>query len=117
RFQAGIRRLRDSLATESLSGYAVMFGDVLPGLFLRSIDPTKRNRHFGHIPVFWSWIAQILEGNASCPKALGLISLRIASPEMPSPSKSGSRRLCRGTRAAKHAPGVPSCGLLAYGDM
>jgi hypothetical protein len=49
RFQAGMRRLRESLAGESLSGYSVMFADVLPAAFLKRIDPTKRNRHFGHI--------------------------------------------------------------------
>jgi hypothetical protein len=73
KFQAGMRRLRESLAGQSLSGYSVMFADVLPADFLKRIDPTRRNRHFGHIPVFWAWLAQVLEGNASCSKAIGFV--------------------------------------------
>lgn len=46
---------------------------MLPGEFLASIDPTERQRSFGHIPVFRAWLAQILEANASCQKAVGLI--------------------------------------------
>ena len=57
----------------SISGYALVFESVLPPEFMERIDPTKRHRKFGHIPVFWAWLAQILEGNASCSKALGLI--------------------------------------------
>jgi hypothetical protein len=38
-----------------------MFSCVLPGFFLEEIDPTVRQRHFGHGPVFWAWLAQILE--------------------------------------------------------
>jgi hypothetical protein len=73
RFQAGKGRLRESLAGKSLSGYAVMVADVLSAVLLKRIDPTRRNRHFGHIPVFWAWLAQVLEGNASCLKALGFV--------------------------------------------
>ncbi len=57
----------------SISGYAVMFEEVLPAAWLSEIDPTCRQRSLGHIPVFWAWLAQVLEGNASCQKALGLI--------------------------------------------
>lgn len=63
KFQAGMRRLRESISDESLSGYSVIFADVWPTAFLKRIDPTRRNRHFGHLPVFWAWLAQILEGN------------------------------------------------------
>ena len=90
RFQAGIRRLRESLAGESLSGYAVMFADVLPAGFLRRIDRTKRDRHFGHMPVFWAWLAQILEGNASCSKAIGFIQSWCRAQGLPVPSRDTS---------------------------
>jgi len=73
RLQARIRRLRQSLLGESLSGYAVIFADVLPAAWLRKVDPTKRNRHFGCLPVFWAWFAQVIEGNASCSKAVALL--------------------------------------------
>lgn len=90
RFQAGIRRLRESLAGESLSGYSVMFADVLPADFLRRIDLTKRDRHFGHLPVFWAWLAQILEGNASCSKAIGFIQSWCRAQGLPVPSRDTS---------------------------
>ncbi|MBB5353998.1 hypothetical protein HNR46_004270 [Haloferula luteola] len=94
KFQAGIRRLRESLVGESLSGYAVMFADVLPAAFLKRIDPTRRNRHFGHLPMFWAWLAQILEGNASCSKAIGFIQSWCRTQGLPAPS-SDTGSYCR----------------------
>ena len=71
--QAAMQKLRVSALRDSLSGYAQLFDDVLPAEFLAAADPTLRNRHFGHRPVFWAWVGQILEQNASCSRALGLI--------------------------------------------
>ena len=73
RLQASIREFRASVIRDSLSGYSVLFADVLPRSFFTAIDPTERQRSFGHVPVFWAWMAQILEGNASCQRALGLL--------------------------------------------
>ena len=73
RIQAALRAERAQLLRHSISGYALLFESVLPAGFLEGIDPTKRQRHFGHIPVFWAWLGQILEANASCSKALTLI--------------------------------------------
>lgn len=58
---------------QSPGGYGLLFEKVLAPEFLVSIDPTKRNRHFGHIPVFWAWVGQLLEHNASCSRGLSLI--------------------------------------------
>lgn len=69
RLQATIRKASAIITRSSLSGYAVLFEDILPSDFLTSIDPTTRQRSFGHLPVFWAWLAQILEANASCQKA------------------------------------------------
>lgn len=68
RLKAAIRRNSAIITRRSLSGYAVLFEDMLPGEFLASIDPTERQRSFCHIPVFWVWLAQILEANASAKK-------------------------------------------------
>lgn len=95
RLQAGIRRLRESLTAESLSGYAVMFADILDAGFMRAIDSTRRNRQFGCQPVFWSWLAQILEGNASCTKALALLQTWCHSQGLPVPS-SDTSSYCKG---------------------
>ena len=73
RLQAAIRHTSALITRRSLSGYAVLFEDILPGAFLASIDPTQRQRSFGHLLVFWAWLAQILEANASCQKAVSLI--------------------------------------------
>ncbi|MBX3742506.1 MAG: hypothetical protein KF712_16080 [Akkermansiaceae bacterium] len=35
-----------------IRSYALLFEPFLPGFLLHEIDPTARNRHFGHIPVF-----------------------------------------------------------------
>lgn len=85
RLQASIRQARDSISQQSLSGYALMFEQFLPAGFLRSIDPTQRQRSFGHVPVFWAWLAQILEANASCQKALGLLQAWYQAAELPVP--------------------------------
>lgn len=73
KMQAAMRRTRAIVLRRSLSGYSVLFSEILPGNFLESIDPTKRQRSYGHLPVFWAWLAQILEANASCSKAVSLI--------------------------------------------
>lgn len=88
--QAAIRRTSAVIVRRSLSGYAVLFEDILSGEFLASIDPTQRQRSFGHIPVFWAWLAQILEGNASCQKAVGLIQSWCRATKLPVPSSDTS---------------------------
>lgn len=73
RLQAALRGQRAAALRQSICGYALMFSRFLPGSLLEEIDPTARQRHFGHVPVFWAWLAQILETNASCSKAVSLI--------------------------------------------
>ena len=63
-----------------------MFEDVVPTSFLSSIDPTHRQRHFGHVPVLWAWISQILEANSSCSKALGFIQSWSVDHGLPAPA-------------------------------
>lgn len=63
-----------------------MFEAILPGAFLERIDPTRRQRQFGHLPVFWAWLAQILEANASCSKALGLLQSWYRAANLPVPT-------------------------------
>lgn len=85
RLQAAIRRQRAAVLRDSICGYALVFASLLPAASLTNADPTKRNRHFGHIPVFWAWLAQILEGNASCSKALSLVQSWSRSAGLPVP--------------------------------
>lgn len=102
RAQAAIRRARSIITKRSLSGYSVLFEDVLPGDFLESIDPTKRQRSYGHIPVFWAWLAQILEANASCSRAVSLIQSWCQSCNLPVPS-SGNSSYCQARQRFKLA--------------
>lgn len=85
RLQATVRQAREQAIRQSLCGYSLVFARFLPAAFLESNDPTRRQRHFGHIPVFWAWLAQILEANASCSKALGLIQAWYRSSDLPVP--------------------------------
>ena len=93
KLQAHIRTTKKRLLASSISGYALLFNDVLSSDYLTSIDPTKRQRSFGHIPVMWAWIAQVLEGNASCSKALGMIQSWYQSNGLSAP-KGGSAGYC-----------------------
>lgn len=90
RLQAAIRSVAAIVTRSSLSGYSVLFSDVLPPHFLAEIDPTARQRSFGHLPVFWAWLAQILEANASCQKAVGHIQSWAATCGLPIPSSDTS---------------------------
>lgn len=88
--QATIRMERSRVIRQSLCGYALLFSRFLPAAFLESIDPTRRQRHFGHIPVFWAWLAQILDANSSCTRALGLIQAWSRSAGLPVPASDSS---------------------------
>jgi hypothetical protein len=100
----------------------MLFEEILTMDFLASIDPTRRQRHFGHIPVFWTWIAQILEGNDSCQKAVAMIQSWSQANELPIPASSTSsycqarQRLSEGlldaigSRLRMPAPATRTCG-------
>lgn len=90
KFQASLRRASALITQRSLSGYGVLFQKILPSDFLDSIDPTLRQRSFGHLPVFWAWLAQILEANASCQKAVGHIQSWAMTCGLPVPSSDTS---------------------------
>lgn len=81
-----MRQRRLGAIRDSICGYALLFERYLPASFLQRIDPTKRNRHFGHIPVLWAWIAQILDTNASCSKALNHIQAWCRAADLPVPT-------------------------------
>jgi len=93
RAQATIQKLRTQLTRSSLSGYAVLFEDILPASWLIEIDPTSRQRPYGHLFVFWAWVAQILQGNASYTKAASPIQSWCRTLRLPAP-KSGSSDYC-----------------------
>ena len=84
--QADIRRARKQLLAQSPSGLGVLFEDVLPSDWLAKIDPTRRQRQFGHIPTLWAWTCQIFERNESCSRGLAHLQSWAASEELPVPA-------------------------------
>ncbi len=68
-----IQIFRKDALRNSTSSFARLFEYVLPAAWLAGVDPTQRVRDFPLILVFWAWFAQIIEGNASCSKALTMI--------------------------------------------
>jgi len=86
RAQAALQRFRRQLIKRSLSGYSLIFEEILPAAFLEKIDPTKKQRHYGHLPVFWAWLSQILEANASCTKAVSMVQAWCRALDLPVPS-------------------------------
>jgi len=88
------RRLQDVLAAKrrdltnsSIATYAMQFSHVLPADFLHSISVSKRIRQYCNVVVFWAWIAQILEANASLSKAVSLVQAWCDDAGMPVPNK------------------------------
>src|ERR1035437_2778912 len=71
--QRSIQLFRKKALRDSTSSFARLFENILPAAWLAGIDPTRRIRDFPLILVFWAWFAQIIEGNASCSKALSMI--------------------------------------------
>lgn len=73
RAQALQRATLQKLRNQPHLGSCEFFEQVLPQSFLQSIASDQRHRDLDQITVFWAFIWQILDGNASCRKALTLI--------------------------------------------
>ncbi len=93
--QASIREARQRITRDSLSGYALLFEHVLGSDFLEQIDQTKRHRSYGNVPVFWAWLAQVLDQNASCGKALAMLQSWYQAAGLPVPT-GGTSSYCKG---------------------
>ena len=100
RLQARIRRIKSEIQSHSLNGCAVMFQSFLSSHFIQSIDPTPRQRSFGHQTIFWAWLAQILQQNSSCQHALSMIQSWHSHHNLPIPSCDTSS-FCRARKRLK----------------
>ena len=71
------RAERDKLRSKSITDLGILFSDVLPVDQLEAANSLgrkkRRRRTFPQVIVFWAWMSQLLEFNASCNKALTLI--------------------------------------------
>lgn len=91
------RRLRDVLAAKrrdlaenSIATYSMQFSHILPADFLHGLSVSKRIRHYCNVVVFWAWIAQIFEANASLSKAVSLIQAWCDDSGLPVPNNDTS---------------------------
>ena len=73
RLQEVFAAKRRALADSSIATYVMQFGHILSADFLRRHSSSKRERHYDNVTLFWAWLAQILEANASCSKAVSLV--------------------------------------------
>lgn len=68
---------RDRLRGRSITDLRTVFADVLPVEKMEAANSAgpgdRRRRLFPQVIVFWAWVSQLLEFNASCNKALTLI--------------------------------------------
>ena len=86
RFQAVFAARRKALADSSIATYAMQFGHIIPADFLHRHSSSERERHYDNVTVFWAWLAQILEANASCSKAVSLVQAWCADAGLKRPS-------------------------------
>ena len=86
---------RQELRARSLADYATLFSSILPMESMEEISAHKRSRLFPESVTFWAWVSQLIEGNASCAKAITLVQSWYCSAGLPSPSVTTSS-FCRG---------------------
>lgn len=80
-----IARRRRDLAESSIASYAMQFSQILPAPFLDELSVSKRIRQYGNVVAFWTWLAQILEANASLCKAVSLVRAWCEDAGLPAP--------------------------------
>lgn len=81
-----LRLVREKVLAASLSDYGVLFSAILPVESLESASCDVRRRLFPEVVVFWAWVAQIIDANASCAKAVTLVQRWYAAAALAVPS-------------------------------
>lgn len=84
--QDAIAAKRKQLTESSIATYALQFSHILPAEFMAGNSLSRRVRHYCNVVVFWAWLAQILEANASLSKAVSLIQSWCDEAGLPRPS-------------------------------
>ncbi len=74
------------LRDDSIADLGVLFSSILPVPLLRAAEQQIRSRVFPEVMVFWAWISQLLESNASCAKALTRVQNWYDSAGLPAPA-------------------------------
>lgn len=65
----------------------MQFAHILPADFLHGLSVSRRIRQYCNVTVFWAWLAQILEANASLSKGVSLIQAWCEDAGLPAPGK------------------------------
>jgi hypothetical protein len=86
RLQEAIAAKRRAFRESSIASYALQFGHILPADFLHEHSSSKRQRHYCNVVVFRAWLAQIMEANASCSKAVSLVQAWCDEANVPRPA-------------------------------
>ena len=86
RLQDVIAARRKALLGSSIASYALQFSHILPADFLDEQSASQRRRHYCNTNIFWAWLAQILEANASCSKGVSLVQAWCADANLPAPA-------------------------------
>lgn len=87
RLQDVIAARRRSLAESSITTYAMQFSHILSAEFLDGLSVSRRARLYCNVVVFWTWLAQILEANASLAKAVSLVQAWSKDAGLPVPDE------------------------------
>ncbi len=85
RLQDVIAAKRRDLVESSIATYAMQFSHILPADFLHGLSVSQRIRQYCNVVVFWAWLAQILEANASLSKAVSLVQAWCDDAGLPVP--------------------------------
>lgn len=65
----------------------MQFSHILPADFLQGLSVSQRVRQYCNVVVFWTWLAQILEANASLSKAVSLVQAWCEDLNLPLPNE------------------------------
>lgn len=65
----------------------MQFSHILPADFLNGLSVSQRVRMYCNVVVFWTWLAQILETNASLTKAVSLVQAWSKDAGLPVPNE------------------------------
>jgi len=85
--QDAIAAKRRSLTESSIATYALEFSHILPADYLHGLSVSRRLRHYCNVVVFWTWLAQIFEANASLSKAVSLVQAWCEDMGLPTPNE------------------------------
>lgn len=68
--QVKFQQKAQEIGSSCISDLAMLSETILPRSFMNDVACSKRVRYYDSISTFWAWTSQVLDGNASCSKAV-----------------------------------------------